>query len=133
MANPIPDKYADLFDKKVFAGLATLMPDGAPQVTPVWIDYDGANVLFNTAIGRQKDKHLQAQPRVSVMLVDPENPYRYLEVRGKIVKSTEEGAVEHIESLSRRYTGNPYFTDANPQGDQIRVTFLIEPTRVLAR
>lgn len=77
MSNVIPENYADLFAKKVFAGLATLMPNGAPQVTPVWIDYDGAHVLFNTAIGRQKDKNLQADGRVSVMLVDPDNQYRY--------------------------------------------------------
>jgi PPOX class probable F420-dependent enzyme len=128
MSNVIPEKYTDLFEKKVFAGLATVMPDGAPQVTPVWIDYDGENVVFNTAIGRQKDKNLQAQPRVSVMLVDPENPYRYLEVRGTVVERTTDGADEHINKMAKKYLGQDVYPFRKP-GEQ-RVIFKIKPERV---
>ncbi|MGH9878976.1 MAG: PPOX class F420-dependent oxidoreductase, partial [Nitrososphaerales archaeon] len=88
MTEVIPNKYRDLFDKRIFAGLVTLMPDGSPQVTPVWIDFDGEHVLFNTAAGRQKDKNLQRDGRVALMLVDPDNPYRYLEVRGHVTERT---------------------------------------------
>ena len=128
MANVIPENYRDLFDKKVFAGLATVMPDGAPQVTPVWIDYDGAHVVFNTAVGRQKDKNLQADGRVSVMLVDPENPYRYLEVRGQVVERTTTGADEHINKMAKKYLGQDVYPFRQP-GEQ-RVMFKIQPERV---
>ena len=84
----IPDKYLDLFTKRAFAHLATLMPGGQPQVTPVWIDYDGKQVVVNTAAGRQKDKNLQRDGRVSLSIIDPDNPYRYLEVRGHVSERT---------------------------------------------
>ncbi len=128
MATPIPDKFNDLFEKKIFAGLATLMPDGAPQVTPVWIDYDGAHVVFNTAIGRQKDKNLQRDGRVSVMLIDPENPYRHLEVRGKVIERTTDGADEHINKMAKKYLGQDVYPFGQP-GEQ-RVIFKIQPERV---
>src|SRR5215475_13230825 len=89
MAGSIPPKYTDLFQKRAFASLGTLMPDGRPQVTPVWVDYDGEHVLFNSAKGRQKDRNVRRDPRVSLAIVDPENPYRYLEIRGKVVEITE--------------------------------------------
>jgi PPOX class probable F420-dependent enzyme len=128
MSNVIPEKYTDLFDKKVFAGLATVMPDGSPQVTPVWIDYDGENVVFNTAVGRQKDKNLQTQPHVSVMLVDPDNPYRYLEVRGTVAERTTAGADEHINKMAKKYLGQDVYPFRRP-GEQ-RVMFKIKPERV---
>ena len=128
MSNVIPENYADLFDKKVFAGLATIMPDGAPQVTPVWIDYDGECVVFNTAAGRQKDKNLQAQPLTSVMLVDPDNPYRYLEVRGSVVERITEGADDHINKMAKKYLGQDVYPFRQP-GEQ-RVIFRIKPARV---
>lgn len=128
MANPIPEKYTDLWEKKVFAGLATLMPDGTPQVTPVWIDYDGENVIFNTAIGRQKDKNLQADGRATVMLVDPENPYRYLEVRGKVIERTTDGADDHINKMAKKYLGQDVYPFRQP-GEQ-RVIFKIQPEKV---
>ena len=82
MPEVIPEKYRDLFEKRAFANLGTLMPDGRPQVTPVWCDFDGEHVIFNSAKGRQKDKNVRRDPRVALTLVDPENPYRYLEIRG---------------------------------------------------
>ncbi len=128
MSNVIPDQYADLFDKKIFAGLATVMPDGAPQVTPVWIDYDGECVVFNTAAGRQKDKNLQAQPKTSVMLVDPDNPYRYLEVRGSVIERTTTGADDHINKMAKKYMGQDVYPFRQP-GEQ-RVIYRIKPERV---
>src|SRR6516164_868666 len=80
MSSVIPDKYLDLFQKRAFANLATLMPDGTPQVTPVWVDWDGTHVLINSARGRQKDKNMQQNAAVSMSILDPDNPYRYLEV-----------------------------------------------------
>src|SRR5262245_24385613 len=89
MAGVIPEKYLDVFQKKAFAHLATLMPDGTPQVTPVWVDYDGTHILVNSARGRQKDKNMQRNRAVALSIQDPDNPYRYLEVRGKVVDITE--------------------------------------------
>lgn len=124
MASLIPDKFLDLFRKPAFAHLVTLMPSGAPQVTPVWCDYDGQHVLINTAIGRQKDKNLQRDGRVALSILDPENPYRYLEVRGKVVERTEKGADESIEQLSHKYLGKPY---PFRQPGEKRVLYRVKP------
>ena len=83
MSGAIPEKYRDLFSKRAFASLGTLMPDGRPQVTPVWCDLEGELVIFNSAKGRQKDRNVRRDPRVAIAIVDPENPYRYLEIRGQ--------------------------------------------------
>jgi PPOX class probable F420-dependent enzyme len=127
MAEVIPSKYKDLFDKKVFAGLVTLMPDGSPQVTPVWIDYDGQHVLVNTAAGRQKDKNLQRDGRVALMLVDPENPYRYLEVRGSVSERTHDGADDHINKMAKKYLGKDVYPFRQP-GEK-RVLYKVKPER----
>lgn len=127
MASAIPDKYVDLFDKKVFAALATLMPNGSPQVTPVWIDYDGENVVFNTAVGRQKDKNLLADGHVALSLVDPDNPYRYLEVRGTVVERTTDGADEHINKMAKKYIGQDVYPFRQP--GEVRVIYKIKPER----
>jgi PPOX class probable F420-dependent enzyme len=123
----IPDNYLDLFKKKAFANLATLMPDGSPQVTPVWCDYDGENILINTAAGRVKDKNLQREPRVSLSILDPDNPYRYLQIRGRVVERTHEGADEHINRMAKKYLG----VDAYPYRDQgeVRILYKIKPER----
>ena len=121
----IPEKYRDLFTKRAFASLATLMPDGRPQVTPVWVDYDGDHILFNSAKGRQKDKNVRRDPRVAVTLMDPENPYRYLEIRGSIVEITEDGADAHIDKLAKKYLGVDKYPYASA-GEQ-RVIYKIKP------
>ena len=105
MAEQAPEKYSDLFKKKAFANLGTLMKDGSPQVTPVWFDYDGKHVRVNSALGRVKDKNIRRDPRVSLSIQDPENPYRYMEVRGKVVEITQNGADDHINSLSAKIFG----------------------------
>ena len=125
MAGGIPEKYSDLLEKKSFAHLATLMPDGAPQSTPVWCDYDGAHVLVNSARGRQKDKNMKRNSKVALSLLDPEDPYRYLEIRGEIVEITEEGAEEHIDKMAKKYLG----VDRYPYRSQgeVRVLYKIRP------
>ena len=127
MAENIPEKYKDLFDKKAFANLATLMPDGTPQVTPVWVDYDGSHVLVNSARGRQKDKNMERNPAVSLSIMDPDNPYRYLEVRGRVAEITEEGADEHIDKMAKKYMGVEKYPLRQP-GER-RVLYKIKPER----
>jgi PPOX class probable F420-dependent enzyme len=128
MASIIPDKFHDLFHKKGFAHLATLMPDGSPQVTPVWVDFDGTHVIVNSAKGRQKDKNMKRDSRVALSIADPDNPYRYLEVRGKIASITEEGADEHIDKMAKKYLGKDKYPYRNPA--EVRVVYKVMPTKI---
>jgi PPOX class probable F420-dependent enzyme len=125
MSQVIPEKYRDLFNKKAFASLGTLMPDGRPQVTPVWCDVEGDLVLINSAKGRQKDRNLRRDPRVSLAIIDPDNPYRYLELRGRVVEITEQGAAAHIDKMAKKYLGVEKYPYKNP--DEIRVIYKIQP------
>ncbi len=125
MANAIPEKFGDLFQKKAFANLATLMPNGQPQVTPVWFDYDGQNIRVNTALGRQKDRNMRRDPRVSLSIMDPENPYRYVEIRGKVADITQDGADAHIDSLAKKYLGKDKYPFRQP--GEVRVIYKIKP------
>ena len=127
MPQAIPEKFRDLFQKRAFANLATLMPDGRPQVTPVWIDYDGSKILVNTAKGRVKDKNMRRDPRVSVSISDPENPYRYLEVRGKVSEVTETGADAHIDKMAKKYLDKDKYPFRQP--GEVRVIFKITPEK----
>jgi len=127
MASVIPDKYLDLFQKRAFANLATLMPDGTPQVTPVWVDWDGTHVLINSARGRQKDKNMQRTSAVSMSILDPDNPYRYLEVRGKVADITEDGADDHIDKMAKKYMGKDKYPYRRP--GEVRVVYKILPTK----
>jgi PPOX class probable F420-dependent enzyme len=127
-ASVIPSSHADLFQKKAFANLVTLMPAGDPQVTPVWVDYDGHHVLINTAQGRQKDKNLQRDGRVALSILDPENPYRYLEVRGKVVGRTLSGADQHIDAMAKKYLDKDKYPFRQP--NEVRVIYKIEPQHV---
>jgi PPOX class probable F420-dependent enzyme len=126
----IPEGYRELLTtKKTFANLATLMPDGTPQVTPVWIDFDGTHVIVNSAKGRQKDKNLRARPQVGLAISDPDNPYRYLGIQGKVVEITEEGADEHIDKMAMKYMGKesyPYRRNSS----EVRCLYKIEPVKV---
>jgi len=125
MSQAIPEKYRDLFSKRAFASLATLMPSGDPQVTPVWCDLEGDLVIINSAKGRQKDRNLRRDPRVALAIIDPDNPYRYLEIRGKVVEITEQGAAAHIDKMAKKYLG----ADKYPYGQpgEIRVMYKIRP------
>jgi len=128
MSQAIPEKYGDLLEKPVFANLGTLMKDGSPQVTPVWVDYDGKFVRINSAKGRVKDKNMRRDPRVSLSLLDPANPYRYMEIRGRVVEVTESGADDHINKLSQKYLGKPVYPFRQP--GEVRVIYKIEPEKV---
>jgi PPOX class probable F420-dependent enzyme len=127
-AQVIPESHVDLFKKKAFANLATLMPSGQPQVTPVWVDYDGRHVLINTAEGRQKDKNLQRDKRVALSILDPDNPYKYLEVRGQVVERTHNGADQHIDAMAKKYLGKEKYPFRQP--NEVRVVYHIEPQHV---
>jgi PPOX class probable F420-dependent enzyme len=127
-AQVIPESHADLFKKKAFAHLVTLMPGGQPQVTPVWVDYDGRHILINTAEGRQKDKNLQRDRRVALSILDPDNPYRYLEIRGHVAERTLKGADEHIDAMAMKYLGKEKYPFRQPK--EVRVIFKIEPEHV---
>ncbi len=130
MASIIPDEFCDLFEKKTFGHLATVMNNGTPQVTPVWCDYDGTHVRINTAKGRLKDKNMRRNPHVAISLQDPENPYRYMTVRGDIVEIDEKGGDEHIDALAKKYMGQDKYPFRAP--GEVRVTYKIRPDRVLA-
>jgi PPOX class probable F420-dependent enzyme len=127
MASAIPEQYRDLFEKKAFAHLATIMPGGAPQVTPVWCDFDGTHIRVNSAKGRLKDKNMRRDQRVALALQDPDNPYRYLEVRGKVTQITEEGAEAHIDALAKKYLGQDRYPNRQP--GEVRVIYKIQPER----
>jgi PPOX class probable F420-dependent enzyme len=123
----IPDKYLDLLQqKKAFANLATLMPDGTPQVTPVWFDYSGGRVRVNTAKGRVKARNLKKGAPVALAIIDPDNPYRYIQIRGRVERVTEQGADQHIDSLARKYLGKDKYPSAAP--GEVRLMCEIEPT-----
>ena len=128
MSQVIPDKYRDLFTKRAFASLATLMPDASPQVTPVWVDLEGDLVLVNTAKGRQKDKNMRRDSRVALAIIDPDNPYRYLEIRGRIAEITEDGADAHIDKMAKKYLGVDKYPYRQPT--ETRVIFKIRAERV---
>lgn len=122
----IPEKYLDLLtQKKPLANLATVMPDGTPQVTPVWFDYQDGKLRVNTARGRIKDKNMASNPHVALAIVDPDNAYRHLAIRGKIVSSTTDGADAHIDSLAKKYLGQDKYPFR--QAGEVRVVYVIEP------
>ena len=127
MAN-IPEQFRDLFTKKAFAHLATVGRDGAPQVTPVWVEFDGTHVRFNTAKGRVKVKNLARDPRVALSIQDPDNPYRYVQVRGRVVEATEKGADAHIDALAKKYLGQDKYPFRRP--GEVRVMYKVVPERV---
>lgn len=124
----IPESHRDILVGKNFAHVATLMPDGSPQSTPVWVDVDGDDILFNTAEGRQKVRNLDRDGRVAISIADMENPYRYLQVRGRVVEKTYEGADAHINKMAQKYLGQETYPWSAP-GDQ-RVIYRIRPEHV---
>jgi PPOX class probable F420-dependent enzyme len=124
----IPQNVRDLFDKKAFAHVATVGADGSPQITPVWIDYDGQHVRFNTARGRVKAKNLERNPKIALAIQDPENPYRYVQVRGRVVEMTEKGADAHIDALAKKYLGKDKYPNRRP--GEVRMTVKITPEQI---
>lgn len=125
----VPESHRDLLkdDTRAFAFLATSMPDGSPQVTPVWFDVEGDLVRINTARGRVKDRNMSDRPHVSLAIVDPGDPYRYLQIRGAVAEVTEEGARAHIDRLASKYRGTPTYEWYR---GETRVIFRIRPKSV---
>lgn len=124
----IPAAFRDLTEKKAFANLATLMPDGSPQVTPVWFDVANGYVRVNTAKGRVKARNMQEGSPVALAVLDPENPYRYMQIRGRVVRATEQGADAHIDALAKKYLGKDKYPFRQP--GEVRVMYEIEPGAV---
>jgi PPOX class probable F420-dependent enzyme len=127
MAAIIPQQFRDLLSKKAFASLATVMADGSPQVTPVWFDYDGTHLRVNSAKGRVKDRNMRRNARVALSIMDPENPYRHLSIRGRVEEITETGADDHIDSLAKKYLGKDRYPNRRP--GEVRVIYRIRPER----
>ena len=125
----IPQTHADLLTTRPsFANLATLNADGSPQVTPVWVDYDGTHVIINTAQGRMKAKNLAREPRVALSIADPDNPYRYLGIQGRVVEMTAAGGDAHIDKMAKKYLGKDTYPYRTP--DEKRVIVKIAPDKV---
>jgi PPOX class probable F420-dependent enzyme len=128
--NLIPETHSDLLSdaSRAYAYLATVMPDGSPQVTPVWFNTEGDTILINSAKGRIKDRNMRARPRVALLIADPKDPLRYLQLRGRIAGISEEGALEHIGTLSEKYRGRGW----TPVSGQTRVIYKLLPEHVSA-
>jgi len=126
----IPEGFRPLFDDdvKAFANLATLLPDGSPQVTPIWFDTDGDAIRINSAKGRWKDRNMRRDGRVALAIMDPANPYRYIQVRGRIDRIAEDGADAHIDRLAKKYLGADTYPFHQPA--EVRVIYVIHPERV---
>lgn len=124
----ISDEVRSIIEKKTFAHVATLMPDGSPQSTPVWIDVESDQLLFNTAEGRQKPENLRRDPRVAISFTDPDDPYQMVMVQGEVAEITESGADEHIDRLARKYLGE----DTYPfrKEGEVRLIVRVDPTNV---
>jgi PPOX class probable F420-dependent enzyme len=129
MAARIPASHVDLLRKKAFAHLATLMADGSPQVSPVWVDFDGECVLVNSERSRLKVRNVRREAHVALSVQDPENPYRYVEVRGRVVSIAEKSAAEHLYALVKRYLGIERYPLGEPS--DVRVILRIQPDRVV--
>lgn len=136
MPTMIPETHRDLIDGPRVAALTTIMPDGGPQTTAVWCNYDGAYVLVNTMRGFQKERNMRRNPHVALLCYDPRQPLRALEVRGVVVEMTEAGALEHLDRLSEQYTGcSPYFGACVPaafKDTEKPVLCRISPNHVVA-
>lgn len=134
----IPPSHLDLVECPPVAALTTLMPDGYPQTSVVWCDFDGRHVRVNTMRGFRKERNMRRDPRVTLLSYDPRRPLRYLEIRGLVVSMTEEGAAEHLDALASKYAGRPvrYFGDAvaaELAATETPILCRIEPTAVVAK
>ncbi len=131
MATTIPAEFNDLLESKAVANIATIGPKGEPQNNPVWFDWDGSHILFSQTKGRQKFHNLQREPRVAVSIVDPKDPYRYLEVRGKVVRIDEDPNKQFINKMAKKYLDQDVYPWSQP-GDE-RVIIVVEPEKVPGR
>lgn len=128
ISRELTDSAVNLFKGKNFGFIASIMKDGSPQLTPVWIDYDGQFLLVNTAEGRTKQKNFDRDPRVAISVVDQNNPYNMVSIRGKVVQQTADGADEHIDKLAKKYLGVDKYPLRNP--DEKRIILKIKPEKI---
>jgi len=130
----IPNTHCNLFQKPVHGVLTTMMPDGAPQSSIVWVDYDGADLLINTTLERQKGRNMAANPKVALLVIDPQDTSRWIEVRGHVKAMTADGAEAHADRLTQRYTGKQHFyRDIYPpeqKDKETRVIVKIQPLKI---
>lgn len=126
----LSDAWKTTLTKPILVHLTTLMPDGSPQASPVWVDLDGDTIVINSAQGRVKDKNMRRDPRVAISAVDPENPYKPLMLRGRVVDITTKGADAHIDSMAKKYLGKDKYPFARP--GEVRVVYRIEPEKISA-
>ncbi|MFB7505700.1 PPOX class F420-dependent oxidoreductase [Streptomyces broussonetiae] len=133
MSAALSEDLKALLDQKVFIVVGTLQPDGSPQMSPVWVKRDGDDILFSTTVDRRKYKNLRHDPRVTIVVSPPEQPYAYAEIRGT-AELTTEGAPELIDELSMKYTGKQY-ADFNPasKDDAARVVVRVRPRKVVGQ
>jgi PPOX class probable F420-dependent enzyme len=129
LTTKLTEKAVKLIDGKNFAFLATLLPDGSPHVTPMWIDHEGDTILMNTAIGRVKQKNLGRDPRLSIAVADSNNPYDRIIIHGRVISQTEQGAEAHIDKLAKKYTGAKKYQKTSP--NEKRIILKIEPLQIL--
>lgn len=134
MAVTLPATHLDLLCGSTHGILTTMMPDGQPQSSVVWVDYDGSHILINTALERQKERNMRKNPKVTLLVIDPQNTSRWIEVRGKVVEMTTDRAEAHADALTQRYTGKPHFYgDVYPldqKHKEVRIVVKIEPLKV---
>lgn len=128
----IPSAFGDLFERKSYGVLATRQSDGTPHLTVVWVDSDGTTIRINSARGRQKVKNVERDPRVALCVIDPDDPFRYLSLYGDVTELTEVGAMDHIDTLGRRYRNVDNWSDRYDD-DVVRVILEIEPRGVFTR
>lgn len=133
----IPDSFLDLINGPISAAFTTVMPDGQPQTTVVWCNYDGEYILVNTMSRFQKARNMRRDPKVTLFAYESRNMLRYIEVRGKVVAMTEDGALEHLDQLAELYVGNsPYFGEVIPaewKDKETPVLCKIKPVNVVAK
>ena len=125
MSLPIPETHRDLLTRPIHGVLTTMMPDGQPQSSLMWCDYDGECARLNTTAERQKGRNMRANPRVTLLIIDPDDTARYIEIRGT-AELIEDGALEHLDEITRRYTAHPQFYGyVYPHEQRARETRLI--------
>ena len=136
MSMNIPDTHKDLLVNPIHGVLTTMMPDGQPQMSIVWVDFDGIHVLINSTLERQKGKNMQMNPRVNVLVIDPKDVARYIEIRGDVVEITQEGAINHANKQTRSYTNGGkqlFYGDIyqeEKKDKETRVVFKVLPSKV---
>ena len=128
MPATISPGFQKLLQEPAYCQLATLMPDGSPQVTQVWVDTDGEHILINTAEGRQKERNVRRDPRVAVNVVDPANAWRVANVRGRVVDVTTAGADQLIDQLAKKYLNEDTYPFRRPE--EVRTTLKILPEKI---